>query len=187
MAERPVRIPKNPRDPQAGAYSEEAEPPLSLPGPVPPASLSPWISNQGAVARSVRLFLAFLVIPGLLWAFFFVLERTSSDPALRTDWIGPTVMGLIWLLIVVAGFFLTLHRTPRAFRATAHGDLAYLPSFGPPRVQRLGAGARRVIREHYSPNPLNPTEVDLVEIVVPGLPRRLWLVESQRLEELLPR
>jgi hypothetical protein len=189
MPERPVRIPRGPQDGRANEYSEGEEapavPPRSAQG-VPGREAS-WVSNHGAIRRSVRLFLAFLIIPGLLWTFFLVLERTSSDPALRSDLIGPAAMGVIWLIIVVLGFGLTLRRTPLAFRPTDRGDLAYRTVFGSSRVQRLGEGARRVIREHYTPNLLNPTEVDLVEIVVPGLPRRLWLMESRRLEELWPR
>ncbi len=189
MPERPVRIPRTPRSPQANEYTETAEPdlPPRRAGAPTAEAVSPWISNRGAISRSVRLFFAFLIIPGALWGFFFLLERTSPDPALRADLIGPAVMGGIWLVITVLGFVLTLRRTPRAFHLTARGDLVYLTVFGSQRIQRLGDGARRVIREHYSPNPLNPSDVDLVEIIVPGLPRCLWLVESQWVEEILPR
>jgi hypothetical protein len=190
MPDRPVRIPRAAGAPSGPVWEEPTEPPVGPPSPSEyreEPERSVWASNSGAVSRSWRVFLSFLVSPGILWVAFFVLERTSSDTTLHADWVGPSLMGAIWAIIAVTGFLLTLLRTPRGFRRTAEGNLRIRTFFGGEKVQPLGEGSRRVIREHYRRGPFSPVEVDLVELDTPGVPSRRWLVDSDLLDEIVPR
>lgn len=188
---RTVRIAKRPAPPEVrSSVASPEQPPVAAPPPAEPSGQSPpqVQHNTGGRRRSWRFFLlGYVFCPLLLWAVFATLVLRSSEwqePA------GPlTLESLTALvaLIVVAGFLLTVLRTPKAFSLLPGGRLSVTTPLGGRQVLDLGDEAYQISLETYPSGLLAREPTELVELVRGPHSRKRWIVQYRLLDPFVGR
>lgn len=179
MSERKVRITRN---------SGPAPVSLSVEAPPTKEEAVPWARNDSAVRRSFRLFLlGFLVAPGVIAGAFLTITWTSSAPGVRDQIFGPALIIALLAVTIVVGLWLTILRTPRAFRSPRNGFLEVQPAYGRNRTYAIARDAHFIAKETYRRDLLNHDRAELVEVHLPPNSNLLWVVEEHLLDPWVPR
>ncbi len=169
-------------------------------GPVPTASAPSMVArprgssplrlrNQGAVDRSLRLYLlGFVLLPSLLFAFLVGLVLTSPYAPVRSDLPGVVYLLVILALFLAGGYWFTLGRSPRSFRFDkSAGKLRVRYFEGSVEELQLGPEAFQAAVEVYATGFFAPVPTELVEFHNPPYRPRRWIVERRLLDGVAPR
>lgn len=147
------------------------------------------LRNQGAVVRSLRLYLlGFVLLPSLLFALLIGLVLTSPYAPVRSDLPGVVYLLVILAIFLTAGYWFTLGRSPRSFRFDQKEGRLRIRYFERSVEElKVGPEAFQAAVEVYATGPFAPVATELVEFHNPPYRPRRWIVERHLLDVVVPR
>lgn len=175
-ASRPVRI-------RRGGPTVAPETPTVAFGPAVGAP-GPGLSNGAALRRSRRLFAFFVLLLVALLLVFLAAQLSSPYAGVRTDWPASLLLAVIAIFASVAGYALTLARTPVAVRAEGESLVIRERSGRERRIPASAALSPSSVRAH-PPMLFSREWTETVELEWPGGMRRAYLLERGLLRRAL--
>jgi hypothetical protein len=152
----------------------------------PPSAAGNRLDNREAVSYSLRLFLfGYIALPTVIWAIFLALVYDS--PAFSSEEFSAVLLTVIWLAIMVVGYFLTLGRTPREITFVPPHTLVLKPWVGRDRLLKTTPESYFMPLEAYGRSVFAPMRCELIDIRRLEKGTRRIVAEEGLMENVLPR